>query len=106
MSAFHPGVDLAGRRGLPIIATADGEIFYAGWERGYGQLVIIKHGFGYITRYGHNEKLLVKTGDQVKRGDRIAILGSTGFSTGPHCHYEVEYKGKQMNPINYILNWR
>ncbi len=104
--AFHNGVDLSGRRGMPVIATADGEVILAGWQKGYGRLVVIKHEFGYLTRYGHNDKLLVKKGDLVKRGDQIALMGSTGYSTGPHCHYEVVYNGRRMNPLNYILNWQ
>lgn len=103
---FHAGLDLSGRRGMPIIATADGKVIFAGWQKGYGQTVVIKHGYDYITRYAHNDKLMVKKGDLVKRGDQIATLGSTGYSTGPHCHYEVTHEGRKKNPLNYILNWQ
>jgi len=102
---FHSGIDLSGRRGMPIIATADGVILKAGWQKGYGQLVEIDHGFGYVTRYGHNHEVLVAKGDKVKRGDEIALMGSTGFSTGPHSHYEVLLNKRSMNPMNYMLNW-
>jgi murein DD-endopeptidase MepM/ murein hydrolase activator NlpD len=99
---FHSGVDIGGRIGTPIRATADGRVQIAGWHSGYGNLVILQHEFGYTTRYGHNSKLLVKYGQTVKRGQVIALLGQTGRASGPHCHYEVFRYGSRQNPFAYI----
>lgn len=100
--AFHEGIDFASKRGTPILAVATGVVTYAGKRYGYGNLVQIKHGNGYMTRYGHCEKILVKVGQQVKKGQRIALMGSTGRSTGPHVHFEVLRNGKEVNPAKYI----
>lgn len=100
----HEGLDIATRMGTPIIAPADGRVTYVGVEAGYGKLLVIDHGYSVITRYGHNSKIDVKVGDRVKRGDKIAFVGSTGRSTGPHLHYEVRVNGIPVNPDNYILN--
>jgi len=102
---FHEGLDIAARRGTPIVATADGVVVEAGWKEGFGKTLVINHGFGYSTRYAHCSRLLVKSGHQVKRGDVIACVGSTGRSTAPHLHYEVRIKGKPVNPYPYILVW-
>lgn len=100
---FHPGIDIANDMGTPIVATADGLIIYAGWNAGgYGNMVDIDHGNGLMTRYGHASQVLVSAGQYVKRGQVIALMGSTGFSTGPHVHYEVHVNGKQVNPVSYL----
>ena len=100
---FHPGIDIANDMGTPIVATADGSVEYAGWNAGgYGNMVDINHGNGLMTRYGHASQVVVTAGQSVKRGQLIAYMGSTGFSTGPHCHYEVHVNGQRVNPISYL----
>ena len=99
----HEGWDIAARSGSPVMATADGEVVVEGREYGYGNMIEINHGYGMVTRYGHNSKHLVKVGDHVKRGQMIALVGSTGRSTGPHLHYEVLLHGIPVSPKNYIL---
>lgn len=103
--SFHAGIDIAGRPGDKIRATADGIVVFAGWGQemgGYGKVVVIDHGFGYQTRYAHNQDLLVSVGQKVRRGQVISYMGSTGESTGPHCHYEVRMNGKPLNPMRFI----
>jgi murein DD-endopeptidase MepM/ murein hydrolase activator NlpD len=103
VGAFHEGVDIAARKGTPIRATADGTVVRARAYGTYGLFVEIKHGsYGYRTRYAHNSKILVQEGQNVKKGDIIALVGNTGKSTGPHLHYEVLLNGKPVNPRNYI----
>ena len=87
-----------------MVATANGRISYAATKTYIGKLVIIDHGHGRVTKYGHLKKILVKRGQRVKRGDVIALLGNTGRSTGPHVHYEVRINGTPVNPLKYILN--
>ena len=99
----HEGWDIAARAGSTVRATADGEVVVEGREYGYGNLVEVDHGYGLMTRYGHNSKHLVKVGDRVKRGQVIALVGNTGRSTGPHVHYEVLLHGVPVSPKNYIL---
>ena len=99
----HEGWDIAARSGSAVRATADGLVVVQGREYGYGNMVEIDHGYGLVTRYGHNSKHMVKVGDRVKRGQIVALVGSTGRSTGPHLHYEVLLNGVPMNPKNYIL---
>ena len=99
----HEGWDIAARIGAPVRTTADGVVVVEGREYGYGNLVEIDHGYGLVTRYGHNSKHFVKVGDRVKRGQVIALVGNTGRSTGPHLHYEVLLNGVPANPKNYIL---
>lgn len=99
---FHGGLDFAGKTGSAVIAVADGIVSWAGMRGGYGGLVEIDHGNGYLTRYAHNKSLEVAAGDRVSKGDVIALLGSTGRSTGPHVHFEVLRDGKPVNPFNYI----
>jgi murein DD-endopeptidase MepM/ murein hydrolase activator NlpD len=99
---MHNGSDFAGPHGTDIFATADGVVTHAGWQSGYGRLVIIKHAFGIETRYAHTSRILVKKGQRVSRGDHIADMGSTGRSTGTHLHYEVRVNGRPVNPMNYI----
>ena len=100
--AFHKGLDFAGVRGSPVLAVAEGVVTFSGKQSGYGNLVEIRHPDGRSTRYGHCERLLVKEGAAVDRGQTIATLGSTGRSTGPHVHFEVLIGGKQVNPIKYV----
>jgi len=99
----HEGWDIGARSGSAVRATADGMIIVAGRERGYGKLIEIDHGYGVVTRYGHNSKNLIKVGSKVKRGQIVALVGNTGRSTGPHLHYEVLVNGVPANPKNYIL---
>lgn len=102
-AAMHAGIDLAGPIGTPIYATADGIVGRAEWNNGgYGNLVEIDHGRGIQTRYGHLSKSMVSAGQRVKRGDLIALMGSTGRSTGSHLHYEVRIDGKAVNPIPFM----
>jgi murein DD-endopeptidase MepM/ murein hydrolase activator NlpD len=101
-NAFHQGVDFAGTAGTRVLAVADGIVSHAGLDGGYGRLVEITHGNGYVTRYAHNAKLLVEAGQTVKRGDPIALMGSTGRSTGPHLHFEVLRDGKPVNPLSFV----
>ncbi len=100
----HLGIDLAGKIGIKIHATGDGVVTTAGKNTGgYGNEVIIDHGFGYKTRYAHLNEVLVKKGDVIKRGNIIGTMGSTGRSTGPHLHYEITLNNKTVNPINYYF---
>ncbi|MFQ5606712.1 MAG: M23 family metallopeptidase, partial [Candidatus Zixiibacteriota bacterium] len=100
---YHAGIDLANHRGTPVVATADGKVTRARRQGGMGRMVIIGHGFGMVTRYGHLDKILVKPGQKVKRGDVIGLMGSSGYSTGPHLHYEVIKNGKSVNPLKHII---
>lgn len=102
--AFHPGIDFAGPKGTPIHAVAAGIVTRAGRDGGYGNLVQVDDGNGYSTRYGHNEKILVKVGQRVAKGQTIALEGSTGRSTGPHCHFEVHINGKVVDPARFVLH--
>ena len=101
---FHSGLDIANRHGKKVLATANGKVSYAGRKMLLGNLVVIDHGHGRITRYGHLDKVLVKRGQTVKRGEPVGLLGNTGRSTGPHVHYEVKINGTPVNPVKYILN--
>jgi murein DD-endopeptidase MepM/ murein hydrolase activator NlpD len=100
--AFHKGVDFAGAAGSRVVAVAAGVVTWAGERSGFGKLVEINHGDGYVTRYGHNERTLVSVGATVQRGESVALMGSTGRSTGPHVHFEVLHNGRQVNPLSYI----
>lgn len=102
--ALHRGLDIAAPVGTPIYAPADGVIIFSGNKSGFGKFIMIAHGNGIVTRYGHNAQLLVKPGDKVQRGDKIATVGLTGRTTGPHLHYEVWVNGKPANPSNFIIN--
>ena len=99
---FHQGIDIAADMGAPIVATADGVVTAAGWNGGYGNMVDVDHGGGIVTRYGHASALAVTVGQQVRRGEVIAYVGSTGRSTGPHVHYEVRVDGQPVNPAGYL----
>ena len=101
-STFHEGVDIAGDYGTPISATAAGTVTQAGWVGGYGYLVEVKHADGIVTRYGHNSAVLVYEGQHVDQGSMIALMGSTGNSTGPHCHYEVRIRGEAVDPMYFL----
>jgi murein DD-endopeptidase MepM/ murein hydrolase activator NlpD len=100
--AVHKGIDFAGKSGDDVIATDSGIINWAGERYGYGQLIEVNHGDGFKTRYGHNEKILVEVGEVVDKGQVIAQMGSSGRSTGPHVHYEILKKGRQINPLKYV----
>ncbi len=99
---FHKGIDIAAPEGFPVRAIRDGRIIFSGYREGYGNLVVIDHGGGLITRYAHNRRNLVREGDSVKAGDIIAEVGSSGLSTGPHLHLEVLSDGKPVDPERYL----
>jgi len=101
---MHRGLDIANRVGTPIMAPADGRVTQVGTVGNMGKMITIDHGYGFVTRYGHLSTTIAKRGDRVKRGDVIAMMGSTGYSTGPHLHYEVWRNGKALNPMSFILN--
>lgn len=98
----HTGIDIASPHGAPIITAGPGEVIFAGWMRGYGQVVIIDHGSGYATVYAHMSKISVDDGDRVKKGAVIGKVGQTGIATGPHLHFEVRVNGTARNPLNYL----
>ena len=98
----HEGIDMAGPVGTPIFATGDGVVIYAGWQRGYGNLIKIQHELGTETRFGHLSKIRVKVGQKVSRGSQIGDMGNTGRSTGSHLHYEVRVNGRAVNPMSFI----
>ena len=100
----HPGVDFAAKLGAPIYATADGIVKLAKYNGGYGNCVFIDHLYGFETRYGHMQKILVRRGQHVKRGDKIGLVGKTGLATAPHLHFEVHFKGKEVNPEHYFFD--
>jgi murein DD-endopeptidase MepM/ murein hydrolase activator NlpD len=104
MAPGHTGVDIAARQGDPVWAAADGEVIFAGWDNYFGNKIEIKHSDKLSTVYGHNAKLLVKAGEKVKQGQVIALVGSTGQSSGPHLHYEVRLNGLPADPANYLVN--
>jgi murein DD-endopeptidase MepM/ murein hydrolase activator NlpD len=99
---FHKGQDIAAPMGTPVIATADGNITIAGWQRGYGWVVYIDHGNGITTRYGHLSRIDVAVGQPIRRGEQLGLVGSTGRSTGPHLHYEVRINGQPVSPLLYL----
>ena len=99
---FHPGLDIAGERGQPVFATASGRISFAGYNGDYGNMVVVDHGFGLQTRYGHMLATKARVGDTVNRGDQIGQVGATGKSTGNHLHYEVLANGRLLNPLQLL----
>jgi murein DD-endopeptidase MepM/ murein hydrolase activator NlpD len=101
-AAMHAGIDLAAPMGTPVYATADGVVDHADWSGGYGNMVEIDHGKGIQTRFGHLSRILVHPGERVVRGQEIALMGSTGRSTGSHLHYEVRIDGHAVNPIPFL----
>jgi murein DD-endopeptidase MepM/ murein hydrolase activator NlpD len=101
---MHNGIDFTAKSGTPIIATGDGVVDRAEHAGGFGNLVVIKHGNGYETYYGHMSKINVRKGEKVERGHVIGLVGSTGTSTAPHCHYEVHYRGQPVNPLSFVMD--
>jgi murein DD-endopeptidase MepM/ murein hydrolase activator NlpD len=101
-SAEHRGLDFAGPQGTKVVSVAAGLVTFAGERAGYGQMIEINHGNGLATRYCHNEQLMVKQGDMVRKGQEVALMGSTGRSTGPHLHFEVLKNGTQVDPLRFI----
>ena len=100
---MHEGLDVATAFGQPVTAPADGTVVFKGWEGGYGNVLVVDHGYGVKTRYGHLSQVLVGLGERIRRGARIASVGNTGKSTGPHLHYEVRVNGIPENPRKFIL---
>lgn len=101
-STYHKGIDIACSVGTAVMASNGGTVSSAGWQSGYGYVVYIDHGNGVQTRYGHLSKILVSVGEHVSQGERIALSGNTGNSTGPHCHFEIRINGEAVNPLNYL----
>ena len=104
--ARHNGLDFAGIKGSEIVAVASGAVTWSGSRQGYGKLLEIDHGNGYLTRYAHNDELLVKDGDSVTAGQEVAKMGSTGRASSPHVHFEVLHKGKVVNPYKFVKQAR
>ena len=104
LSRLHEGIDIVARRGTPVMAPADGIVTYAGVDPTLGEMVVIDHGYGVLTRYGHNDTVLVREGQRVKRGDAVSTVGSSGKSTGPHLHYEIRLNDVAVNPLNYLVD--
>ena len=102
MQSFHEGIDFPAEAGTPIVAAASGKVVYAGYHPQYGKMIEIDHGNGLVTRYAHASQTFVKEGDLVVRGQRIATVGSTGRSTGPHLHFEVRLNGVPQNPARFL----
>ncbi len=100
---FHYGVDIAAIAGTPILASQSGIVTYASWQGGYGQVVFVSHLDGSETRYAHMSRISVNEGQQISQGEKLGEVGSTGFTTGPHLHFEVHIDGKAVNPIDYLL---
>lgn len=100
---MHEGLDIATPHGQPVLAPSDGVVVFSGVEGGYGKVLVLDHGYGVKTRYGHLSEVLVKLGDRVARGEKVAAVGNTGKSTGPHLHYEVRVNGIPENPRKFIL---
>ena len=101
-SDWHPGIDVAADTGTPIVATAAGVFFASGWNGGYGRQVIVDHGYGITTSYAHNSENVVSVGQKVQKGQLVAYVGSSGFSTGPHVDYEVKVNGTAVNPAGFL----
>jgi murein DD-endopeptidase MepM/ murein hydrolase activator NlpD len=101
-TGFHQGLDISLEKGSPVYATADGTVESAAYNGDYGNLIVLKHGFGLTTRYGHLSGFAVKAGQSVKRGDVIGYVGATGRATGPHLHYEILTNGQLMNPLQLL----
>ena len=100
---MHQGLDIATPHGQPVYTPSDGTVVFAGTEGGYGKVLVLDHGYGVKTRYGHLSEIFVRTGERVRRGDKVAAVGNTGRSTGPHLHYEVRVNGIPENPRKFIL---
>ena len=104
LNQMHEGMDISNRIGAPVVAPADGIISDTGSDWGHGKILVISHGFGVVSRYSHLNKVSVRVGQKVKRGDKIAEVGMSGKTTGPHLHYEVRLNSIPVNPMRYILN--
>lgn len=103
LKMFHKGMDIAASTGTPVIAPADGVVIWIGRKGNYGKMLVIDHGYGYTSRYGHTSRIITSLGERVKRGQKIAEVGNTGRSTGPHLHYEVRVKGVPTDPRKFVL---
>ena len=103
LQKFHEGMDFSAEKGTDVFATGDGKVISAKWDQGYGQCIVIDHGYGYTTHYAHLSKIIARTGRVVKRGEKIGEVGNTGKSTGPHLHYEVHLRGVVQNPAHYYF---
>jgi murein DD-endopeptidase MepM/ murein hydrolase activator NlpD len=101
---MHEALDIVAPKGTPVKAPADGIVTFSGHDSTFGNMLVVDHGYGVITRYGHNDTILVREGQRVKRGDTITGVGSTGRSTGPHLHYEIRINDVAINPLNIIIN--
>lgn len=99
---FHEGLDIAASYGTPVKAAGGGRVTFVGWKPAYGYTVVIRHGYGYVSQYAHNSKINVKVGQEVKRGDVIARVGSTGRSTGPHVDFRIQYNGAWIDPLKIL----
>jgi murein DD-endopeptidase MepM/ murein hydrolase activator NlpD len=99
---MHEGIDIGASSGTPIWAAAAGTVIWSGWRGGYGNCVVVDHGNGLATLYGHSSALLVPVGQRVSQGETIALVGSTGNSTGPHLHFEVRVNGSAVDPLLYL----
>ena len=100
--SLHTGIDIAAPYGKPISCADSGEVIYSGWWDGYGKAVVIDHGRGYTTVYGHMSRIYAQVGQTVTKGETIGLVGSTGFSTGPHLHFEIRVNGKPVDPMPYL----
>src|SRR6185312_3091128 len=101
---MHSGLDIAAPVGTPILAPADGVVIFTGAKAGYGNFIMIAHGYGVVTRYGHNHQNMVQPGQKIARGEQIATVGDSGRTTGPHVHYEIVVNGKTNDPKKFILD--
>lgn len=104
-SETHQGIDIASNTGTPVVATADGKVVKSGWSEGYGNIVQIDHGNGLETIYGHNSQIVATIGQNVKKGQLIAYVGSTGVSTGPHLHYEIRVNHSAVDPMKFLVRY-
>ncbi len=103
LRTYHDGLDLSANTGVPVYLTGDATVTFTGWKQGYGRTIEVDHGYGYVTRYAHLHKIEVQKGQSLKRGVKIGQVGSSGKSTGPHLHYEVIFRGRNVDPINYFF---
>jgi murein DD-endopeptidase MepM/ murein hydrolase activator NlpD len=101
---IHEGIDIAAPKGSPVKSPADGIVTFSGWDPTFGNMLVVDHGYGVITRYGHNDTILVREGQRIKRGDSISTVGTTGRSTGPHLHYEIRVNDVAINPMSMIVD--
>ncbi|MDR0823248.1 MAG: M23 family metallopeptidase [Endomicrobium sp.] len=102
---FHSGLDIANALNTNVVATANGKVVFSGWQSGYGNIIVVDHGYNYRTAYAHLSNRLVLVGDYIARGQIIGKMGNTGSATGPHVHYEVHFKGKSINPISFLSDY-